>query len=228
MEELENLIISALLIYKNPEIINDIVEFQKDLNTEIDEKFRVSLKEEKINIACEKGCAYCCYGWEVKGNIAELILAVYELNSLKLEEKKKILKNLRNYPKSKNLENVPCPLLNLEMNTCRIYNSRPFVCRLYVSEDVNKCKNKEEIVFPNSVEKITKNVKIPAEEMISDEFKPLFDTKMSITDILFNEEKNLFYLNLANTINLFVYPENKEVQIKMEKGDYFKKFGTNF
>ncbi len=228
MEELENLIISALLIYKNPEIINDIIEFQKDLNTEIDKKFRVSLKEEKINIACEKGCAYCCYGWEVKGNIAELILAVYELNSLKLEEKKKILKNLRNYPKSKNLENVPCPLLNLEMNTCRIYNSRPFVCRLYVSEDVNKCKNKEEIVFPNSVEKITKNVKIPAEEMISDEFKPLFDTKMSITDILFNEEKNLFYLNLANTINLFVYPEDKEVQIKMEKGDYFKKFGTNF
>ena len=227
MKELENLIVSALLIYKNPEIINDIIEFQKDLNTEIDEKFNNSLKEEKINIACKKGCAYCCYGWEVKGNIAELILLINELNSLKLEEKKKIFKNLRNYPKSKNLENVPCPLLNLGTNTCQIYNSRPFVCRLYVSEDVNKCKNKEEIVFPNSVEKITKNIKIPAEEMISDEFKPLFDIKMSITDILFDKEKNLFYLNLANTINLFVYPED-EVQIKVEKGEYFKKFGTNF
>ncbi len=224
MKELENLIISALSVYQNPEIVKDLVEFQKELNKKIDKSFKESLKKENIKIACEKGCDYCCYGWEVKGNISEMILVITELNSLKTEKKREIFQKLKNYPKNENLQNVPCPFLDLKTKTCNIYSSRPFVCRLYVSENVEKCKNKEEIIFPKSVEHTTKNVKIPTEETVSDEFKSLFDIKISITSILFNEEKDLFFLNIGNTINLYPFFKNGKLEISIEKGEYLKKF----
>ncbi len=228
MRELENLIIASISIYKNPEIIEDIIEFQEDLNRQIDENFKISLKKEGIKIACEKGCAYCCYGWEVKGNIAEIISIIKELNSLKVEDRKEISERLKNYLKFENLENIPCSFLNLEKNVCFVYNSRPFICRMYVSENINKCKNKEEITFPNSVEYVAKNVKLKSEEMISDEFKSLFNTKISITSISFDKKKNLFYIDIANTINLYVYPEEYKTKIQVEKGEYLKKFEKYF
>jgi Fe-S-cluster containining protein len=227
LKELENLITSALILYQNLELVEDIFAFQTELNKKIDETFPISLQKEGVNIDCQEGCAYCCYGWEVKGNIAEIIVLINSLNSLKLEIRKEIFQKIKEYPKnSQNLENIPCPLLDLENNLCMVYNSRPFVCRLYVSEDVKKCKNKEQIVFPESVEFITKNIKIPSEEIISDELKPLFNTKISITSINFDENRGLFFLNIANTIELYIYPEKSKIKIEVEKGEYLKKFGN--
>ncbi len=231
MENLEDLILSALSIYKNPEIVADIIEFQRELNTDIDESFSLYLSKEGIKLACEKGCAYCCFGWEVKGSIPELILIVKALNSLNLEEKEEIYKKLERYREiieNKKYNEIPCPFLNLKENICKIYDDRPYICRLYVSENVEKCKMKEDIIFPKAVEEVTKNVITPSEEMISEEFKPLFSTKMSILAINYDKNKKLFYITIANTVKIYPYLENGKIQILIEKDKYLKKFGENF
>ncbi len=223
MKELENLIISSLILYREPEIIAEILGFQKNLNESIDTKFKEFLSEENTKTACDKGCAYCCYDWEVKGNISEIILLIYGLNSLNNKDKEIIHSKIKE--KLDNLKDKPCPMLNLESNTCYIYDYRPYICRLYVSDDVNKCKSKEDIIFPEAVKKITENVKIPNEEMITDELKPLFNTKISVYSISYDKQKNLFYLNIAETINLYVFPENQDLKIEITEGKYLKKYG---
>jgi Fe-S-cluster containining protein len=204
MENIKQLLTSLIIILKNQEILQEIKNFQEELNKEIDR----TINSDK-NLNCEKGCYYCCVGWEVKANFSELFLILDTLNYLEKEKRIKIAEKLEEYKNLKNVENVPCPFLDESL--CQIYEGRPFICRTFSSYDKNLCKSKITFEFPDIVEKALKNVKIPYEESITDELKPLFDTKTTIKNI--NFDGNYFYIDILDTLRFYTFKNIKPLKL---------------
>jgi len=192
---IEELITVSIYILQNSEIIDEIIRFQSEENKKIDSK----LFREKF--ACKESCYYCCIGWDIKATIPEILLIIDNLNSFNPEKRLEIFENLNTYKNLKNIDNVPCPML--EEGRCLIYESRPFICRTFSSYDENLCKNKIPFEFPKVVQEIVHESKENLNK-IDDFFKPLFNTKIKLSDISFEKESKLFYLNLADTILIFI------------------------
>jgi Fe-S-cluster containining protein len=203
----EDLLIAFILIYKNPELLKEVIEFQRDLNQYIGNKLRLDTK-----IACEKGCSYCCYGWEVKLTFSELLDFIKSLNNLSDDEKIKTAKRLEDYKNLKDITNQPCPFL--DNNLCVVYPSRPFVCRTFSSYDKNLCKTKTLFKFPLILDQIIEDIKEKI-NILTDEFIPLFNTKTSIKNINFNHKDNNFFVNLFDTFIL--KSENGSIKLKPYK-----------
>jgi Fe-S-cluster containining protein len=203
----EDLLIAFILIYKNPELFEEVIEFQRDLNQHIDDKLKLDTR-----IACEKGCSYCCYGWEVKLTFSELLDFIKSLNNLSNDEKIKTAKRLEDYKRLKDITNQPCPFL--DNNLCVVYPSRPFVCRTFSSYDKNLCKTKTPFEFPPILDQIIEDIKEKI-NTLSDEFIPLFNTKTSVKNINFNHKDNNFFVNLFDTFVLT--SENGNLKLKPHK-----------
>ncbi|EDP73187.1 hypothetical protein HG1285_12567, partial [Hydrogenivirga sp. 128-5-R1-1] len=69
MDKLQDIFIALIYIVNNPQILKDIEEYQINIHKNVSENV-----EAQKGLACEKGCAYCCYGWQVKLTLAELFL----------------------------------------------------------------------------------------------------------------------------------------------------------
>ena len=205
MENMKELIISAVYILNNPEILQDIFEFQKELNLEID-KAVLSQKE----LACKKGCSYCCYEWDVRLNITELLYLLSYLNNLPPEKRLSINERLQKFKKISDYRGIPCPFL--ENNFCVVYEARPYICRTFSSYDVSLCERKEKFEFPSFIEEITRNIKVPYESQITEEFKPLFETKTTISNINFDEKDVLFYIDLVDVVR--IYSKNNKIFVE--------------
>jgi len=195
------------LIYKNPELFEEVIEFQRDLNQYIDDKLKLDTK-----IVCEKGCSYCCYGWEVKLTFSELLDFIKFLNNLSDDEKVKTAKRLEDYKNFKDITNEPCPFL--DNNLCVVYPLRPFVCRTFSSYYKNLCKTKTFFEFPPIFDQIIEDIKEKI-NIISDEFIPLFNTKTTIKNINFNHKDKNFFVNLFDTF--IITSENGSIILKPHK-----------
>ncbi len=208
---LENLIISGIYFLQEKSLLQEILSFQEDINEKIDK----IVSSEKF--ACEKGCYHCCIGWEVKGSIPEILLLMKELNALPERKREEIAKHLEEYKLLEKKEDIPCPLL--DNNLCVAYKGRPFVCRTYSSYDKKLCEEKKEFVFPDIVEKAL-NIVDEEISLVEEPFKYLFNTKIPITEISFDKENKLFFLNLAETV--YICPT--KVKIEIEAGKYAKMY----
>jgi len=204
LEKLENLILAAAGIYKQPELVDEIITLQEELNQQIDKQIN-----QQKGLACQKGCSYCCYGWNVQMTIPEMLMVIRDLNSFSPEKRIKIADRIYEFSNLNDYNGVACPLL--ENSLCLVYESRPFICRTYSSYDISLCENRKEFVFPPFVEKIIKDIVLPFEENIEEPFRTLFETKVPISNIKFDYHRGLFYLNLANTIKIIPTPEKTEI-----------------
>ncbi|WP_297453378.1 YkgJ family cysteine cluster protein [Persephonella sp.] len=204
MEKLENLILAAAGIYRQPELVDEIITLQEELNQQIDKQIN-----KQKGLDCQKGCSYCCYGWNVQMTIPEMLMIIKDLNSFPPGKRRRIADRIYEFSNQTDYEGVACPLL--EDNLCLVYESRPFICRTYSSYDVSLCENRKKFVFPPFVEEIIKNVVLPFEENIEEPFRTLFETKVPISNIKFDYYRDLFYLNLANTIKIVPIHEKIEI-----------------
>ncbi len=208
---LQNIVLSGIYFLQEKSLIKELLDFQEEINKKIDNTIK------KENFACEKGCFYCCIGWEVKGTIPEVLLFIKELNVLEEKKRVEIYEKLQEYKDISNKENIPCPFL--ENGLCVAYSGRPFVCRTYSSYDKSLCEKKETFQFPDIVEKALDIVK---EEitLVEEPFNTLFETKIPLTEISFDKNNKYFYLNLGETV--YIYPLKNTIQIK--PGMYAKKY----
>ncbi len=203
---LENLIISGIYFLQDKTLLEEILSFQESINEKIDK----IVSSEKF--ACEKGCYYCCIGWEVKGSIPEILLLIKELNAFPEEKREEIAERLEEYKLLEKKEDIPCPLL--ENNLCVAYKGRPFVCRTYSSYDKKLCEEKREFIFPDIVEKALDTVNKET-SLVEEPFNYLFNTKIPITEISFDKENKLFFLNLAETV--YIHPSKEYIKVKAGK-----------
>ena len=212
MDKLQDIFTAFIYIVNQPQILEDIEDYQKNIH----EKVSKAVQSQK-GLACEKGCACCCYGWQVKLTFAELFLFLKALNKLDNSLKKEIVQKLEKF-KERYDENTPCPfLIN---NLCSVYEARPFVCRTFSSYDKKLCEKKITFEFPSFIEDIIKNIVIPMENSITEEFKILFNTKTAITNIQFDKEKEVFYVNIFDFVKIYTLGD----KYRLEPLKLYKKF----
>jgi len=204
MEELKQLVIASAYLLREAELVEQIIEYQEEINREVDK----AVSRQK-GLACEKGCSYCCYGWLVKLSIAEALYLAKELNSLPERTRKKLAEKLEKYAGLENHENQPCPML--EDSLCIVYNARPYICRTYSSYSKTPCQQKKKIEFPPFIQEITENIKKPMEQQVEEPFDILFDTRTPITQIKYDEYRDAFYINLANTVRIYPFLGKSDV-----------------
>ncbi len=99
-----------------------------------------------INVACSKGCQWCCHQ-AVYANSYELH---YLAEQIKKKNSNKDLSELIDrtelkYSQTSGLSEdeilkykSPCPLLNKD-GACTMYSSRPMACRIYLSTKLSSC-----------------------------------------------------------------------------------------
>ncbi len=201
---LENLVLAGIYFLKDKKLLEEVLEYQKQINREIDR-----IMENK-KFACEKGCYYCCTDWDVKGSIPEVILFFREINSLPVEKRKTLKEKLHQ-------KSLFCSFL--EDGLCLSYNGRPFICRTYASFDKKICEEQKEFVFPEEVEKALNIVKEKI-SLLEEPFKTLFDIKIPFKKMAFDPEEDLFFINIGDTV--LVYPKKDKIIIK--PGMYAEKF----
>ncbi|WP_456384647.1 YkgJ family cysteine cluster protein [Persephonella sp.] len=204
MEELKQLVIASAYLLRGPELVDQIIEYQKEINREVDK----AVSRQK-GLACEKGCSHCCYGWLVKLSVAEALYMTQQLNSLPEKTRKKLAEKLEKYAGLKSHENQPCPML--ENSLCVVYNARPYICRTYSSYSKTLCQLNKKIEFPPFIQEITENIKKPMEQQVEEPFDILFDIRTPITQIKYDRYKNAFYINLANTVQIYPFPEKTDI-----------------
>ncbi|NPA58309.1 MAG: YkgJ family cysteine cluster protein [Aquificae bacterium] len=213
MEGLEQLIIASAHLLRQPQLVEELIEYQKEIHRKVDRE--VSAEE---GLACGKGCTHCCYGWLVKMTVPEALYMLRELNSLPERKREKLAEKLERYALVEDYTNVPCPMLEGEL--CAVYPARPYICRTYTSYDRKACENGEKIRFPEFVEEITKKVKVPMEETVEPPFDVLFKTRLPITAINYDWQKGRFFLNLASTVRIIPMREG----VVVEPLEYAKKY----
>ena len=94
-----------------------------------------------IEVACCKGCSYCCYHAVDITFPEAMILA----RAIRPEERETVKQRCREYISKSSpglliLDDVqPCPLLTKD-EECSVYKVRPLACRGFFSESVEPCK----------------------------------------------------------------------------------------
>lgn len=120
-------------------------------------------KRQNINVACFKGCHWCCHQ-AVYANSYELHFLSEEIKkNFSSEELYRIVeKTEAKYVHTSKLNEdeilkykAPCPLLT--NGTCSIYHARPMACRIYLSTNLETCLEfyhhpKNENNFPALIE----------------------------------------------------------------------------
>ena len=105
------------------------------------------IAHEKVALACERGCSYCCHlRVEIRPHDA-FVLAHHIQASFGAEERARAMarleENLRRIalltPEEHIRANIPCAFL--EEGVCTVYEARPATCRKYYSVSVTTCRN---------------------------------------------------------------------------------------
>jgi len=208
MENLQSLVENLLYFFHYPQDLAEVLSFQKSIYAKVEN----SLKKEKF--ACKEGCYHCCEGWKVNATLPEILVLIEGLNSLNKANKIKINNLLKQCRKLNFTDKTPCPLL--VDKKCIVYENRPLICRLFSSYDSSLCERKLSFEFPSVVQKVVFNLKEET-NAVDEFFKPFFNTKFYITDVQFDEEKNLFYFDAFGFIKMFITKE----KVWVEKGEKF-------
>ncbi len=212
MDKLQDIFTALIYIVNQPQILEDIEEYQENIHKKVSK----AVQDQK-GLACEKGCTYCCYGWQVKLTFAELFLFLKALNKLDNSKKKEIAQKLEKFKEGYD-ENTPCPFLIT--NLCSVYEARPFVCRTYSSYDKKLCEEKTTFEFPSFIEDIIRDIIIPMEDSITEEFKVLFKTKTSIKNVKFDKKNEVFYVNIFDFVKIYTIDN----EYRLEPLKLYKKF----
>ena len=111
-----------------------------------------------FNIACQKGCAYCCNAFIVvlpheALNIADFINENFsgsqQDNIIAAGSNQKELISNSSLQQVATSYNSPCPFL--KDNACSIYEVRPLTCRNWISQDAEVCRKAMESTPPQEV-----------------------------------------------------------------------------
>jgi Fe-S-cluster containining protein len=101
----------------------------------------------KVELACERGCSYCCHlRVEIRPHEA-FVLAQHVQTELSAEQRARAMarieENLKRIapltPEQHIRAGIPCALL--EEGVCSVYKGRPATCRKYYSVSVETCRN---------------------------------------------------------------------------------------
>jgi Fe-S-cluster containining protein len=101
----------------------------------------------KIELACERGCSYCCHlRVDIRPHEA-FVLARHIQTKLSAEQRARAMarieENLKRIapltPEQHVRAGIPCALL--EEGVCSVYEGRPATCRKYYSVSVETCRN---------------------------------------------------------------------------------------
>jgi uncharacterized protein len=99
------------------------------------------------SLACEAGCAHCCYQYDVGATPFEVLhIATTILETYTEDERERLFARLATAEQRKQAHSLedwgtakyPCPLLVDEK--CSVYETRPFVCRAMNSYDGDRCR----------------------------------------------------------------------------------------
>jgi Fe-S-cluster containining protein len=105
------------------------------------------IAHEKVELACERGCSYCCHlRVEIRPHDA-FVLAHHIQTGFGAEQRARAMarieENLRRIapltPEEHIRANIPCAFL--EEGVCTVYEARPATCRKYYSVSVATCRN---------------------------------------------------------------------------------------
>jgi Fe-S-cluster containining protein len=111
----------------------------------LNESILALAKRQNINVACAKGCQWCCHQ-PVFANSYEIH---YLSEKIKENFTEKDISLIRRSCESKNMAvsrlseqqtlnyKSPCPLLS--QGACSIYFARPMACRIYLSTNLSSC-----------------------------------------------------------------------------------------
>ena len=135
---------------RNAKAPKDALQVLKQAYNVYDSLVSYNLSKHEIQIACIRGCSFCCY--LRVGARAHEVLLISEHIKLKWSEAgiKALISALgdhanivRNMTKADQYTtNIKCPLL--QGNQCMMYRIRPLGCRLHHSQDVEECKSSYE------------------------------------------------------------------------------------
>lgn len=131
-------------------------ELFETIDTFMDE-FQTTTKKYNKEIACRKGCSWCCYqqiytaehefrllkGYLKKNKSSKVLEQILTKSS----QKNNITINLTE--KERSIYRTACPLL--EKGVCSVYKFRPVACRIYVSSEEMGCKNHKELPKNNII-----------------------------------------------------------------------------
>lgn len=126
-----------------------LFEAQKTLYQSIDgliDSLLMLAKKQEIDVACHKGCFWCCHQAVYANSFEIHYLTDHILKNFSKEKQKQILsiataKNNRTNQLSANdvlKYKSPCPLL--ENGACLAYEARPMACRIYLSTKLPSCQ----------------------------------------------------------------------------------------
>ena len=105
------------------------------------------IAHEKVELACERGCSFCCHlRVEIRPHDA-FVLAHHVQTTCGVEKRARAMarleENLRRIalltPEEHIRANIPCAFL--EEGVCTVYEARPATCRKYYSVSVTTCRN---------------------------------------------------------------------------------------
>lgn len=102
-------------------------------------------KRQNIEVACTKGCQWCCHQPVYANSYEVHFLSDYIENNFLPDEKNAIATRVREKQESvskltdKEVQSfkAPCPLLR--DGACSVYSARPVACRIYLSTDLPSC-----------------------------------------------------------------------------------------
>lgn len=107
-----------------------------------------ALQEAGYEIACRKGCSFCCH-LEVKISWAEVwATVIYLVDHRSIEDLEALLVRVESVAQQvKDMDatercasKIPCSLLDTTAGECSVYDARPHACRGYNSVDASICE----------------------------------------------------------------------------------------
>lgn len=102
----------------------------------------------KFDIACSKGCAFCCHTMVSVVPPEAFFLANYIETEFDRETSRKMIDRIiahdaEHRSKSgaeRHVGRIPCPMLDTETLLCTVHKARPLTCRAMHSGDVKPCQ----------------------------------------------------------------------------------------
>jgi Fe-S-cluster containining protein len=108
---------------------------------------REIIARDKVPVACERGCSYCCHlRVEIRPHDA-FVLAKHIQTKFNAEQRARTIARIEDNleriapltPEEHVRAGIPCALL--EDGVCSVYEARPATCRKYYSVSVETCRN---------------------------------------------------------------------------------------
>lgn len=124
---------------KTLELANNALGFASGLANE-------ALKRNPEELACRKGCSYCC-SLQVEASAPEIInVAMHIQREFTDDQKEQVVQAIDQHVKAtdgmsrqrRKVSRVPCPLLR--NSECSVYEVRPITCRIWHSFNVDDCQ----------------------------------------------------------------------------------------